>query len=190
MTLTLSEYRRLALAALWVGLFVTTGIVFAFIPNIEFVTTLAFLSGIIFGPLRGAVIAATAEGLFSAMNPLGSGLGFPILFIFQVLAMAVIALVGGWLFRWEPSPGRPSNHIALGILGGCLTLMYDFLTAFSFPLTAGVEEMTLWAATLAGLPFFLIHISANSLIFGAFMPTMMGFTRYHLRLHGFLDASA
>lgn len=185
MDLNLSDYRRLALAALWIGLIITAGVFFAFIPNIEFVTLLCFMTGVIFGPWRGMVIAGTAEALFSAMNPIGSGLAFPILFLFQLLAMAITALVGGFFHR-RPTPEQGARvHLCFGILGGVLTLFYDFLTALSLPLTAGIEDGTLWGTALAGIPFFLVHIAANALLFALFMPGMIRFTRYHLSLHGY-----
>jgi uncharacterized membrane protein len=187
MNLNLTDYHRLALAALWIGLMVTAGVFFAFIPNIEFVTVIAFLAGVIFGSGRGAIVAMTGEGLFSAMNPIGSGLAFPVLFILQVLAMGVMAMIGGWLRNWEPRPGSVVAHGVLGALGAVLTLQYDFLTALSLPLTAGVGESTLLATAVAGLPFFTVHILANTVLFAAFMPTIMRSTRYHLRLHGFMQ---
>ncbi len=185
MTLNLSDYRRLALAALWIGLIVTTGVFFAFIPNVEFVTALCFLAGVIFGPWRGVVIAVTAEALFSAMNPIGSGLAFPVLFVSQILSMGFAGLIGGLFHRRQVLPGRITSHIGLGITGALITVVYDFLTALSLPLTAGIEDGTLIGTALAGMVFFFVHIGANTILFALFMPILMKFTRYHLELHGF-----
>lgn len=190
MTLSLNDYKRLSLAALWVGLIVTAGIFFAFIPNIEFVTLLCFLAGVIFGPVRGMVIAATAEALFSAMNPIGSGLAFPVLFAFQLVAMALTGLAGGLLHRSRFESVSVIQRLTLGALGLGLTLFYDLLTALSLPLTAGMEDGVLWGSMLAGLVFFTVHTVANMLLFAFFLPGIIRFIHYHLELHGFRLGSA
>jgi len=189
MQLTLTDYRRLALAAFWVGLMVTGGVFLAYIPNFEVLTTLAFLAGATFGSRRGAVIAITGEGLFSTMNPMGSGLSFPILLLFQVLAMGLIAVVGGLFRNWMLRDRPLRKSVMLGLTGAVLTFFYDFLTALSWPLTAGTEEGVLMAVSVAGLPFYTMHIVSNTLIFALFMPGLLRFTRYHLMLHGFLPAA-
>ena len=45
----------------------------------------------------GALVGSTAIFIYSGMNPMGSGLSFPPLFIMQIFAMALIGSLGGWL---------------------------------------------------------------------------------------------
>jgi len=188
--MNLTSYKALALAALWVGLIVVTGILFAFIPNVEGVTALVWTAGYLLGLKRGVMVAAVGEALFSALNPMGSGLGFPVLFLLQVFSMMGVAALGGILTR-------PALHLppfllrfALGFLGALVTLSYDLLTALSFPLAAGMAPATWGAAVLAGLPFYVIHIAANALLFALFLPALWRNIREHLEQYGLMEPSA
>ncbi len=181
----LIEYRRLTLAAFWIAIMFTVGVFFAFIPNIELITTLAFLAGVAFGHWGGMAVAMTGEALFSSLNPLGSGLAFPILLFLQVLSVGLSGWMGG-IFAHRKIPEHSlALSVSLAGIGLILTLLYDFLTALSLPLTAGMEDQSFWAATLAGLPFFATHMGSNTLLFGLFMPELVGFVKRMLSMYGF-----
>lgn len=188
MTLTLIEYQRAALAAMLVALLLAVGVTFVFIPNFELVTTTAFLTGYLMGPRWGWWVAGLGEALFSAINPIGSGLAFPVLFLFQILSIMFVAGVGSLFYRYQMAeqPGT-GTHIWLGVLGGGLTLIYDFLTALSFPLTAGIGGWTLLTVAVLGLGFFIVHIVVNSLLFAMVLPHLMYLGRRQLMLHGILQ---
>jgi len=170
--------------SLWTGLIVTVGVVFAFIPNVELVSLTAFLGGIALGPRRGLIVAAIGEALFSALNPIGSGLGFPILFTFQIFSVGLTGWLGGLL---GPSlrniQNRVSLAIVLGVAGFFLTLFYDLLTALSFPLSSGVVEGTIWGSLLAGLVFFIMHMVSNTILFFMFAPGLIRLVNSQLEMH-------
>jgi uncharacterized membrane protein len=185
MELSLLEYRRFALMALWTGMIATVGIVFAFIPNIELVLLSAFLGGIALGPKRGFLVAALGEAIFSALNPIGSGLGFPILYIFQVISIGLSGFVGGLSFRFmNTSASSFRMSISLGIIALVLTLVFDFLTALSFPLSSGMTDGALKGVLGTGLVFFLLHISSNIILFAIFGPVLIRLTERQLLMNG------
>lgn len=184
-TLTLNEYRQTALAAMFVALLLAVGVTFVFIPNFELVTITAFLTGYLMGPRWGWWVAGLGEALFSAMNPIGSGLAFPVLFAFQILSMMLVAGAGSLFHPYQVGEKpRTTTRIWFGLLGGGLTLMYDFLTALSFPLTAGVGGWSLLTAAVLGLGFFVIHIVVNGFLFATVLPHLMYLGRRQLVLHG------
>ncbi len=188
MELSLLEYRRFALMSLWTGLIVTVGMVFAFIPNVELIILSAFLGGIALGPKRGLIVAMVGEAIFSALNPIGSGLGFPILYTFQILCLGLSGLLGGIVARLLR---RPQNYLVfsleLGVLGFLLTLVYDLLTALSFPISSGMTEGTLWATLTTGLIFFVMHLVSNTILFGLFGPGLVQLLNRQLEMHGLMD---
>lgn len=185
MELSLADYRRFALMSLWTGMIVTVGVGFALIPNIELITISAFLGGVALGPKRGFLVAALGEAIFSALNPIGSGLGFPVLFAFQIVSVGVSGLLGGLLRgTLERVSHGLSTALILGFIGFILTLLYDSLTALSFPISAGLTEGTLGAILATGLVFFIMHLVSNTLLFGMFGPSLVSLVRRQLDMHG------
>ncbi|OIO61912.1 MAG: hypothetical protein AUJ47_08695 [Candidatus Marinimicrobia bacterium CG1_02_48_14] len=185
MTLSLLEYRRAALAAMLMALLLAVGMTLVFIPNLELVTATAFLIGFLLGPKWGWWVAGLGEALFSAMNPIGSGLAFPILYGFQIIAISLTGFIGGVVGQ-RLTMDRPFviSRIWFGVLGSTLALIYDFLTALSFPLTAGLGGWPLLTATVLGLGFFIIHIAVNFVVFSTILPALMSASRRQLMIHG------
>ncbi len=184
MELSLQDYRRFALMSLWTGLIATVGFVFALIPNLELVTLSAFLGGVALGASRGMMVAMLGEAIFSALNPVGSGLGFPILYLFQIVSVGLSGLLGGWL-RYPLQ--KLKNHLVLavsfGVIGFVLTLVFDSLTALSFPLSAGLTEGTLWATLTTGLVFFVMHMSSNTILFALFGTGLFRLVQRQIQMH-------
>ncbi len=187
MEITLHEYRRFALMSLWTGLIVTVGMAFTLIPNVELIILSAFLGGVALGPKRGAIVAIVGEAIFSALNPIGSGLGFPILYAFQILSIGFSGLTGGLMGK---SLGFEKTYIPqsilLGVVGFLLTLFYDILTALSFPISSGMTEGTLWATITTGLVFFIMHLISNTVLFSLFSPGLIRLVNRQLEMHGLL----
>jgi len=182
--MSLHEYRRLALMSLWTGLIATLGIVFVFVPNVELVILTAFLAGVALGPRQGMVVAMLGEALFSTLNPIGSGLGFPVLFALQIVAVGCSGLVGGLFHRREP---RTVHPLVVSLMFACagfgLTLIYDVLTALSMPLAAGVIEGTLLGTLLGGLAFFITHLVSNTILFAFFGPPLSRLVQEQVLMH-------
>ena len=168
----------MALAAMFVALMVGAGWALALVPNIEFVTAIAFTAGATLGPLLGAATGATGEFFFSAANPIGSGLASPVLLLSQIVGMAAVALLGGAFSKVKATtlqhlPGRAALAVA-GLLG---TILFDGLTSISFPLFAGFSWAEIIAVLIAGLAFTLIHQVANTLIFFLIVPRLIKVSR-------------
>ena len=164
----------MALMAMFAALMTGAGWALALVPNLEFVTALAFLSGIRLGALRGLLTAVGGMFLFSATNPLGSGLAYPILLASQLTAMGLTGIVGGWLGRfplefWATAAGRAT----LAATGFLLTVFYDGITSLSFPLFMGAPATEIWAVLVSGLLFSLLHQGANTVIFATLVPTLI-----------------
>ncbi|NQV16219.1 hypothetical protein HQ531_12230 [bacterium] len=182
--MSLSEYRRLALMSLWTGMIATLGIVFVFIPNVELVILAAFLGGTALGPRHGFIVAILGEAIFSALNPIGSGLGFPVLFVFQVFSVGFAGLLGGFasgmINNWESSVRL---SVMLGALGLIITVFYDFMTTLSFLLTAGISETSLLGTISTGMLFFVVHMISNTIIFSLFGPALISLINRQLLMH-------
>lgn len=163
---------------MFVALMVGSGWALAMVPNVEFITALAFTAGAVLGPLRGAVVGSSGMFLFSATNPLGSGLAFPVLLAAQIFSQGLTGLSGGWFQRWTTGVrnGWPLR-LGLAITGLALTVVYDGLTTISFPLFAGASLHEIGVVLIAGLAFTIIHQVSNLLIFFWVVPRMIQVAR-------------
>ncbi|MCK4530307.1 MAG: hypothetical protein KAU44_03950, partial [Candidatus Marinimicrobia bacterium] len=76
---TLKKNRKIAETGIFLALFLGLAYAFAYIPNLEYITVITFLSGLLLGWKRGLFVAIIGEAIFSIANPFGSSLAFPML---------------------------------------------------------------------------------------------------------------
>ena len=168
------ELNNLVRAAIFAALAISVGFSLLLIPNIELITVTIFISGLTLGSAWGMLIGATAEIIFSSLNPFGSGLSFPPLFISQVLSMIIIGAIGGWLrpifYRTDFSY---NSLIGLGFTGLFVTFIYDSFTTLSFPVSAGFEFAQILGIYISGLGFSFIHQVSNAIVFTVGIPRVM-----------------
>ncbi len=168
----------MALVAMFVALMVGSGWALAMVPNVEFVTALAFTAGATLGPALGALTGAGGMFFFSATNPVGSGLAFPVLLAAQVVSQAAVGLLGG-LFSRANTSGLTHwpQRLLITIAGLTGTVLYDGLTSISFPLFAGAHSAEIIALLISGLAFTFIHQVSNTLIFFLLVPRLIQVSR-------------
>ena len=162
---------RLSKGAMFAALAVGAGYALLLIPNVELITAIIFVSGVYLGPRWGLTVGVLAEFVFSAANPLGSGLVFPPLLIAQVVGMGMIGFVGGLLRRHFRGSDWPLRKILfLGVVGAVLTFMFDTLTTLSYPVASRFEFKQTVAIYLAGMGFTVLHQISNAIIFSTALP--------------------
>lgn len=77
---------------------------------------------------------------------------------------AIAAPIAGSLWgllkmnRWWQRTGA----LLCGVL---VTTWYDIVTNLAYPLTAGFDTTQIWVTLIAGIPFAIVHIGSNALIF-------------------------
>ena len=173
------ELNNLIRAAIFCAVAVGMGFSLMFIPNIELITVMVFLSGIYLGIGWGALVGFTAMAIYSGLNPMGSGLSFPPLFLMQIIGMAFAGIIGGLvrpLFN-----EKKMNFLlmaSLAFLGFTITLIYDLLTLLSYPLSAGLGLSGILAALFKGLGFTLLHEISNAVVFTVTVPPVMRYIKY------------
>lgn len=165
------DMERLAQAAVFAAMAAGLGFALVVVPNVELVTVVIFLSGLSLGPAWGALVGVTSEAIFSGMNPLGSGLAFPPLFLAQLISMALVGVIGGLL---RPvlfvQKVRITQLIILGLCGFLLTFIYDSLTTLSYPLTAGFDWPQTMTIYISGIGMTLLHQISNVVVFAVGVP--------------------
>jgi uncharacterized membrane protein len=163
--------KEIAFTGIFIALIVGMGYALALVPNIELVTSLIFLAGILMGPAKGILIGTLSELLFSVLNPMGSGLLFPPMLLMQSLAMALVGATGGFCRKYMLNWKNDWIHFAfIGACGLILTVFYDILVSLAFPLAAGFSFREVVGVVITGFIFSLVHIAVNTIIFMMFIP--------------------
>lgn len=141
------------------GLAVAGGYCLAGVPNVEVITLIIFASGWLMGVGPGAAAGMVGMFIYTVANPYGAAV--PLLAGSQIVCMGLIGACGGLWGRFRTTPQAAAAPIALGAIGALLTLVYDLATNVAI----GVSFSQVTPTLVAGIPFSLIHILANSLIF-------------------------
>ena len=152
--------------ALFAAMTAALGFLLAPIPNVELVTFCLFAGGSLLGARGGSAAALLAVALYFGLNPYGSSLAFPTLFLAQGLAAIFIALLGALFARLFPQRGRHRRLRRLAILpfAALSALLLPLLPALAFMLTGGGP----WRGWLGlGLLMTLGTLAVNLLIFAS-----------------------
>ena len=133
------ELVNLVRAAIFCAMAIAMGYSLMMVPNIELITVIIFLSGLTLNLWWGALVGLVAMGIYSGLNPLGSGLSFPPLFFAQIISMSLCGLIGGLL---KPIFFTKEFHayqlFFLAVTGFFVTVIYDIFTLASYPLFSGL----------------------------------------------------
>ncbi|MBL7032986.1 MAG: hypothetical protein ISR91_02475 [Candidatus Delongbacteria bacterium] len=161
LTTRLQSLRSMIMTALFAALAAALGFALVEIPNVELITFTVFMAGVLLGVRSGLLVGLIGEGLFSGLNPLGSGLAIPPLFLAQIISFALIGAVGGLI-------GKRLVRLpfwVIGLTGALLTLFYELLAALATVLVFGVGEQGLLAYLILGIPWSAIHLGLNFIVF-------------------------
>jgi hypothetical protein len=179
---TLQKNRKIAETGIFLALFLGLAYAFSFIPNLEYITAIAFLSGLLLGWKRGLFVALAGESIFSIANPFGSGLAFPSLLAAQLIAFAIFALCGAMARGYIPrlAERRPAAAAALlGLHGLLLTFLYNVLTTLFYALPSGFSLEQTVATIIAGIPFYLINLISNTVTFAVLITLLIRYVLHH-----------
>jgi hypothetical protein len=147
------------------------------IPNVEFFTFVVFSSGYFLGILEGGVVGGLSIFIYTTFNPLGFP-PLPIAFS-QIISMIFIGVIGGLVFK----AGlvillKLSVFVIMGFLGVILTLVYDLLTNLAVAYVVGQFVPVM----LAAIPFALIHMGSNAVIFVVLTPLLFKLNQLEKRV--------
>lgn len=175
-----NQLRGYVLTAMFAGVGAAAGYLLMVIPNVEAITSVAFIAGYTIGFKRGILAAVITALLYFGLNPQG-GL-FPPLLMAQIIGLTAAPVAGASLriFRTQ----GVYNRLYLGFSALVVTLWYDLLTNLSFPLVAGFDTRGVLTWLIAGIPASLLHIATNIIIFILIIPPILNLInrRYAINL--------
>ena len=172
------ELVNLVRASIFCAMAIAMGYSLMMVPNIELITVIIFLSGVTLNLWWGALVGLVAMGVYSGLNPLGSGLSFPPLFFAQIIAMSLCGVIGG-LFSplFFVKKYNFPKLLLLGFIGFLVTFIYDALTLISYPLFSGLGFTGIVVSLVKGLGFTLLHEISNIFIFLITVPRVVQFLK-------------
>ncbi|MFX1338233.1 MAG: ECF transporter S component [Promethearchaeota archaeon] len=171
---------RIVLISTFAALTVVMGYMLVFIPNIELVTLMIFLSGFILGKKDGAIIGLMSSFIFVFFNPYGVS---PLpLFAYQLGHYSLVGILGGMTHNFlknreyfKPEEDLYVFRVLLifAIMGAIITFVYDILSTLIGALSIFGTLDTFWATYIIGLPFTTVHLIGNILGFIFILPGLI-----------------
>jgi len=191
---------RVAVKAVLVALSVTLGLLLVSVPNVELLTFSIFVSGAVLGRSAGALVGALSWAVFSAVNPMGTGLGFPPMFVAQIVSGAITGFAGGvsaplWRVASARATGtteregaagtpqgagavRPRAHrvalVALAAaLGLTITVVYQGAVILGLAIASPELRTGVMAAIASNAFFSAVHVVSNTIVFAVLGPIVI-----------------
>lgn len=168
---------RVALTAVFVALAAALGFLLVSVPNVELVTFTVFAAGAVLGRSGGALVGALAFATFSGLNPHGSGLGFPPLYVAQIAASAAAGFAGGASAPLWRGGGPPRGPVFLALAGGGfglgLTVVYQGAVIIGLAVASPELRVGFLAAVVSNAFFSTVHILSNTVLFAILVPAVL-----------------
>ena len=170
------EVGKLSQMGIFIALAIALKLPILQIPNVEFFTFVVFSSGYLLGKKEGSMVGGLSMLLYTTFNPYGLP-PLPI-GVAQVFSMLLIGFFGGVVCQMNLIKfPKVSAFVIMSFFGLGLTLMYDLLTNLA---TAYVMGQFI-PVMIAGIPFALIHIGSNTLIFVVLTPLLSKMEKFQKR---------
>ncbi|MHA1229174.1 MAG: ECF transporter S component [Candidatus Helarchaeota archaeon] len=181
---------NIVLIACLAALSIAISYILAFIPNIELMSFILFISGLIYGYYVGLGVGLISSLIFYGWNPWG--VSDPITYITCVLCMSFIGFIGGFFKpkqriksnnnRNKINGNHRNNHInnknqkkkldysawniyRFGFAGLLLTLFFDITTNVVMGIVFYFGRIDIALLNPGSLLFMIIHTVSNTIIF-------------------------
>lgn len=169
---TSTSVRQPVLLGLFTGTAVGAGYLLAGIPNIELMTLIIAVCGRVLGARSGLAAGVLAAVVYSLGSPFG--LPVPLLLAAQALGLGsagVLGAIGGNRVLSYHYKGKRLAALAWAAITGLgSTLIYDLLTNLAI---IGAFELKPVVVLTGAVPFVLLHLGSNAVIFAVLLPLVL-----------------
>ncbi|MFC3038956.1 ECF transporter S component [Virgibacillus xinjiangensis] len=160
---------RLTLLALLAAMAVVGRAAFAFLPNVQPVTSIIIICGIFLGPLSAVLLSLITVFLSNML------LGMGIWTVWQIVSWALIGLLSGWI-------GKLHRRMPVAVLVG-FAIFCGYLYGFVVSLTTYQITGKFLPYYIAGLPFDTFHALGNGIFILIFYPLTAVFFKKFKKNH-------
>jgi hypothetical protein len=170
----MSNSRWVSITAIMTALALVGNYALVAVPNLELGSTVLFVTAYIFGAHMAIWSALIMSLLFGIINPWG---GFiPQIWASQVIGWFYIITIGSIMGR--QSRKLEPHKWELAITGAFVTFIFEQITNLGYSITFGVP---FFLAATAAIPFSVIHIISNTIIFSQVVPMLNSALRTQLK---------
>lgn len=160
--------RWVSITAIMTALALVGNYVLVAVPNLELGSTVLFVTAYIFGAYMAIWSTLIMSLLFGIINPWGAFI--PQIWVSQVIGWFYIVTVGSIMGRRGTNGKRlEPRKWELAITGAVVTFIFEQVTNLGYSATFGVP---FFLAVTAAIPFTLIHIISNAVIFSQVVPML------------------
>lgn len=164
----MSKSRWVSITAIMTALALVGNYALVAVPNLELGSSILFLTAYIFGMYMAIWSTLIMSLLFGIINPWGAFI--PQIWISQVIGWFYIVIIGSIMGRLGPHGERPEpRKWELAITGAFVTFIFEQVTNIGYSVTFGVP---FYLAVTAAIPFTLLHIISNAIIFSQVVPIL------------------
>jgi hypothetical protein len=138
------------------------------VPNLELGSTVLFVTAYIFGAPMAIWATLIMSLLFGIINPWGAFI--PQIWVSQVIGWFYIVTIGSIMGRQDIGGKRfEPRKWELALTGAVVTFIFEQVTNLGYSVTFGVP---FFLAVSAAIPFTIIHIISNAVIFSQVIPML------------------
>ncbi|NHI88487.1 MAG: hypothetical protein EAX87_03130 [Candidatus Thorarchaeota archaeon] len=164
----ISDSRWISITAIMTALALVGNYALVAIPNLELGSTVLFVTAYIFGAAMAIWSTLIMSVLFGIINPWGAFI--PQIWISQVIGWFYIVAIGSIMGRQGKSGKRlQPKGWELAVTGAFVTFIFEQITNLGYSVTFAVPFII---AVTAAIPFSVIHIVSNAVIFAQVVPMM------------------
>ncbi len=175
------ESFNVAVIAVFSALSVLIGFILVAIPNFELFSLMMFFCGFSFGKKNGLSISMISVTIFVFLNPMGAS--HFLLFSAQLTLYSILSLLGFLVHKYLKNKEYFKPDLDLFVLkvlilfagvGFSWTLMYDIIATIAGYLPFIEFSIEVYIPIfLAGIPFSVVHIVANTFLFIFVLPALI-----------------
>jgi hypothetical protein len=140
----------------------------SFIPDVELRSLVLFATAYIFGLGMAMWCTLIMSIVYETINPWG---GFiPLIWLTQVIGWTYVVAAGAIIGHRTFVPATDVfSPIELGVVGVEVTIVFDIVTTIGYAFTVSVP----FAIALLGLlPFMMLHVPSNGILFATVLPRL------------------
>ncbi len=163
-----SKSRWVAITAIMSALALVGNYVLVVIPNVELGSGVLFVTAFLFGLEMAIWCVFVVSIIYAFVNPWGPFI--PGIWVAQLIGWIFLVLTGVIMGRNSRNSRWSRERIAeLAVIGFITTLFFDLITTVGYSYSFSIPFSI---AVVTGLPFIIIHMISNTIIFPAIVPSL------------------
>jgi len=163
----LNRSRWVAVTAIMSSLALVGNYALVMVPNVELGSTVLFVTAFLFGLQMAAWCVFLVSIIFAVFNPWGPFI--PAIWLAQVIGWLFMVTAGWMMGRTREKQWTRTGISELSFVGAIATLFFDLVTTMAYSWALSVPFAL---ALISGLPFMLVHIFSNAIIFPLVIPKL------------------